>query len=109
MNLLPFIILFGPGILSLASLALGISLARSRNAHRSWGVLAGALLLIQGFLMVGLLLFLGTSGRSLIAIAKGSPEFCAAVVLWLGCLVARIAYLRRERRRFGNHREERQS
>jgi hypothetical protein len=97
---MPFIlILFGPSVLSLALLASGVSLARTKNAHRSWGVLAGAVILLQGFFLVAVLLFLGTKGDSLLAPLLGSP-LGAGFALWLGSLVARIAYLRRERRLF---------
>jgi len=82
-------------------LALGGSLAHSQTAYRAWGVLAGAIILIQGFLLVGVMLFLGTNtSGSLVASLAGNPWLCAGFALWLGCLVARAVYFARGRKQF---------
>lgn len=94
------VFLFGPSVLSLTLLGLGVVQARTRAAHRSWGVLAGALLWFQAFLLVGAALFLGEWGAQIIVTIMKSWVFCAAVLLWLGGFAARLAYARREGRMF---------
>ena len=95
------IMLFGPSVASLSLLALGVSFARSKNAHRSWGVLSSVFMLFQAFLLVGAVLFVGTGGQSLVAICL-SPVFLGAFFLWLACFVGRILFARRERQLFPN-------
>jgi len=95
------LIIYGPSLLSIVLLALGIFLARSKNAHRAWGVLAGAVILLQGFLLIGALLFFGmTSVGSLVATLTRSPGLCVGFALWLVCCVARTIYFFQGRKRF---------
>ena len=92
---------FVPSLLSIVIIALGSSLARSKNAYRSWGVLAGAFILLQGFLLVGVSLFFGIGAAgSLVASVARNPWLCAAFALWLACLIARAVYFARGRKKF---------
>jgi hypothetical protein len=94
------IFLFGPSFLGLTLLALGVFQARTKSAHRSWGVLAGAIMWIQAFLLIGAALCVGVWGGPIIQSIMRSWVLCAAILLWLGCFAARLAFVRRERRMF---------
>ncbi|MEI8290135.1 MAG: hypothetical protein WCH99_11740 [Verrucomicrobiota bacterium] len=101
-----FIAIFGPSLLSLLMLALGSSLARSKNAHQSWGVLAGTIILLQGFLLVGAWLFFGTTaGGSLLTTLTQNSWLCAGFALWLACLVTRAVYSVRGRKKFADSKD----
>lgn len=98
--MIPPVFLFGPSVLSLTLLGLGVVQARTRAAHRAWGILAGAILWLQAFLLVGAALVLGEWGGPILTTITKSWVFCAAILLWLGGFVARLAFQWRERRMF---------
>ena len=94
---------FVPSLLSIVMLALGSSLARNKNAHRAWGVLAGTIVLLQGVLLVGAWLLFGlTLGGNLLAALTRNPLLCAGFALWLPSLAARTVYFTRGRKKFAD-------
>jgi hypothetical protein len=97
------VLFFVPSLLSIVMLALGGSLARNKNAHRAWGVLAGTIVLLQGVLLVGAWLLIGLIlGGDLLAALTRNPLLCAGFALWLPCLVARTVYFARGRKKFAD-------
>jgi membrane protein implicated in regulation of membrane protease activity len=105
MNLVPAI--FGPSLVGLLILTLGGCWARSKNAYRSWGVVAGAIILIQGFFLLGFSLFfgIGAAGSLVVSVAR-NPWLCAGFALWLASLIARAVYFARGRKRFDDPKDD---
>jgi len=92
---------FVPSLLSIIMLTLGSFLARNKDIHSAWGVLAGTIVLLQGVLLVGAWLLFGVIlGGNLLAALTRNPLLCAGFALWLPCLVARTYYSARGRKKF---------